>query len=83
MEDARSKANSEDLSTLSVEELKSITSQTREELRQIQERAAEIRENELQERAEAYITEGELLMGKALKILIEQEQISTVPSNGN
>ena len=75
LEHARAKAKSEDLSSYSVEELKISTSQTREELRQIQERAVEIRANELQERAEAYIAEGKLPMGKALKILIEQEQI--------
>ena len=75
LEHARVKAKSEDLSSYSAEELKICTSQTREELRQIQERAEEIRANELQERAEAYIAEGKLPMGKILKILIEQEQI--------
>ena len=43
--------------------------------KQIQERVTEIRERELQERAEAYIAEVKLPMGKALTILIEQEQI--------
>ena len=75
MEHTRARANSEDLSKSSVEDLKIITSQTREELKKIQERAKEMRERELQEKAEAYIAEGKLPMGKAYKILIEQEQI--------
>ena len=75
IEYARLKANSEDLSTKSEEELKSTKIQTRKEQRSTQEKVEEIREQELKDRAEAYIAEGKLPMGKALKILIEQEQI--------
>ena len=63
------------MSTKSEEELKSTKIQTREEQRNTQEKAEEIREQELKDRVETYITEGKLPMGKALKILIEQEQI--------
>ena len=71
IEYARLKANSEDLSTKSEEELKNNRIQTREEQRNIHNKAEEIREQELQDRAEWYIVEENLPIGEALKITIE------------
>ena len=46
----------------------------RAELKKVQNKSEEIREQELKDRAEKYIEEGKLPAGKALKILIEQEK---------
>ena len=58
-----------------IEEIKKNRRNARIELKKIQKEAEIHREKELEGRAEAYIEEGKLPMGMALKILIEQEKV--------
>ena len=75
MDHAREKANAENIEDSTEEELRNIRTATRKQLKEIQQEAGKRREKEMKERVDTYIAKGKLPIGKALKIIIDQEKV--------